>query len=89
MGFYDAIDRRGAGRGRGRSLHAWVLLAAAVLVMGAALIVWACSSQHQYRTIVSALADATRSARQTGAFTVTVDGEAVPASRGRIAFIFR
>ena len=59
MGFYDAIDRRGAGRSRGRSLHAWVLLAAAVLVMGAALIVWACSSQHQYRTIVSALADAT------------------------------
>ena len=89
MGFYDAIDRRGAGRSRGRSLHAWVLLAAAVLVMGAALIVWACSSQHQYRTIVSALADATRSARQTGAFTVTVDGETVPATADKLSDLLR
>ena len=89
MGFYDAIDRRGAGRSRGMSLHAWVLLAAAVLVMGAALIVWACSSQHQYRTIVSALADATRSARQTGAFTVTVDGAAVSADANDLSDLLR
>ena len=89
MGFYDAIDRSGAGRSRGRSLYAWVLLAAAVLVMGAALIAWACSSQHQYRTIVSALADATRSARQTGAFTVTVDGETVPATADKLSDLLR
>ena len=79
MGLYDAVDRGGAGRKKEKTLRKPLLIAAAIIAAVVALAVWACRYQLQFRSCVSALTDATRHARSTGDFTVTVDGAAVPA----------
>ena len=89
MGLYDAVDRGGAGRKKEKTLRRPLLIAAAVFAAVIALGVWACRYQLQYRACFSALTDATRSARQTGAFTVTVDGETVPATADKLSDLLR
>ena len=89
MGFYDAIDRSGADGKKEKTLRKPLLIVAVVFAVVIALGVWACRYQLQYRACFSALADATRSARQTGAFTVTVDGEAVPATADKLSDLLR
>lgn len=54
-----------------------------------ALGVWACRYQLQYRACFSALTDATRHARGSGAFTVTVDGAAVSADANDLSDLLR
>ena len=79
MGLYDAVDRSGPGRKKEKTLRKPLLIAAAVFAAVIALGVWACRYQLQYRACFSALTDATRHARGSGAFTVTVDGQAAEA----------
>lgn len=89
MGLYDAIDRSGPGRRREKTLRRPLLLAGAVIAAVAALAVWACRYQMQYRAYVSVLTDATRAARRTGSFTVTVDGAAVSADANDLSDLLR
>lgn len=72
MGLYDAVDRGGAGRKKEKTLRRPLLIAAAILAAVIALIAWSCRYFFQYRSWVSDLTEATRYARRTGAFTVTV-----------------
>ena len=76
MGLYDAVDRGGAGRKKEKTLRRPLLIAAAILAAVIALIAWSCRYFFQYRSWVSDLTEATRYARRTGAFTVTVAGAA-------------
>ena len=89
MGLYDAVDRGGAGRKKEKTLRRPLLIAAAVFAAVIALGVWACRYQLQYRACFSALTDATRHARSTGAFTVTVDGAAVAADADDLSDLLR
>ena len=89
MGLYDAVDRGGAGRKKEKTFRRPLLIAAAVFAAVIALGVWACRYQLQYRACFSALTDATRSARRTGAFTVTVDGAAVSADANDLSDLLR
>ena len=89
MGLYDAVDRGGAGRKKEKTLRRPLLIAAAVFAAVIALGVWACRYQLQYRACFSALTDATRHARGSGAFTVTVDGAAVSADANDLSDLLR
>ena len=89
MGLYDAVDRGGAGRKKEKTLRKPLLIAAAIIAAVVALAVWACRYQLQFRSFVSALTDATRHARSTGDFTVTVDGAAVPAGADDLSDLLR
>lgn len=89
MGLYDAVDRGGAGRKKEKTLRKPLLIAAAIIAAVIALAVWACRYQLQFRSFVSALTDATRHARSTGDFTVTVDGAAVPAGADDLSDLLR
>lgn len=89
MGLYDAVDRGGAGRKKEKTLRKPLLIAAAIIAAVVALAVWACRYQLQFRSCVSALTDATRHARSTGDFTVTVDGAAVPAGADDLSDLLR
>ena len=89
MGLYDAVDRGGADRKKEKTLRRPLLIAAAVFAAVIALGVWACRYQLQYRACFSALTDATRHARSTGAFTVTVDGAAVSADADDLSDLLR
>ena len=89
MGLYDAVDRGGAGRKKEKTLRRPLLIAAAVFAAVIALGVWACRYQLQFRSCVSALTDATRHARGTGDFTVTVDGAAVSADANDLSDLLR
>lgn len=89
MGLYDAVDRSGPGRKKEKTLRRPLLIAAAVFAAVIALSVWACRYQLQYRACFSALTDATRHARGSGAFTVTVDGAAVSADANDLSDLLR
>ena len=89
MGLYDAVDRGGAGRKKEKTLRRPLLIAAAVFAAVIALGVWACRYQLQYRACFSALTDATRHARGSGAFTVTVDGAAASADANDLSDLLR
>ncbi len=89
MGLYDAVDRSGPGRKKEKTLRKPLLIAAAVFAAVIALGVWACRYQLQYRACFSALTDATRHARGSGAFTVTVDGAAVSADANDLSDLLR
>lgn len=89
MGLYDAVDRGGAGRKKEKTLRKPLLIAAAIIAVVIALAVWACRYQLQFRSFVSALTDATRHARGSGAFTVTVDGAAVSADANDLSDLLR
>lgn len=89
MGLYDAVDRSGPGRKKEKTLRKPLLIAAAVFAAVIALGVWACRYQLQYRACFSALTDATRHARGSGAFTVTVDGTAVSADANDLSNLLR
>ena len=89
MGLYDAVDRSGPGRKKEKTLRKPLLIAAAVFAAVIALGVWACRYQLQYRACFSALTDATRHARGSGAFTVTVDGAAVSADADDLSDLLR
>ena len=89
MGLYDAVDRSGPGRKKEKTLRRPLLIAAAVFAAVIALGVWACRYQLQYRACFSALTDATRHARGSGAFTVTVDGAAVSADANDLSDLLR
>ena len=89
MGLYDAVDRSGPGRKKEKTLRKPLLIAAAVFAAVIALGVWACRYQMQYRACFSALTDATRHARGSGAFTVTVDGAAVSADANDLSDLLR
>ena len=89
MGLYDAVDRSGPGRKKEQTLRKPLLIAAAVFAAVIALGVWACRYQLQYRACFSALTDATRHARGSGAFTVTVDGAAVSADANDLSDLLR
>ena len=89
MGLYDAVDRSGPGRKKEKTLRRPLLIAAAVFAAVIALGVWACRYQLQYRACFSALTDATRHARSSGAFTVTVDGAAVSADANDLSDLLR
>lgn len=89
MGLYDAVDRSGPGRKKEKTLRKPLLIAAAVFAAVIALCVWACRYQLQYRACFSALTDATRHARGSGAFTVTVDGAAVSADANDLSDLLR
>ena len=89
MGLYDAVDRSGPGRKKEKTLRKPLLIAAAVFAVVIALGVWACRYQLQYRACFSALTDATRHARGSGAFTVTVDGAAVSADANDLSDLLR
>ncbi len=89
MGLYDAVDRSGPGRKKEKTLRKPLLIAAAVFAAVIALGVWACRYQLQYRACFSALTDATRHARGSGAFTVTVDGTAVSADANDLSDLLR
>ena len=84
MGLYDAVDRGGAGRKKERTLRRPLLIAAAILAAVIALIAWSCRYFFQYRSWVSDLTEATRYARRTGAFTVTVAGAAAEAEAAAV-----
>ena len=89
MGLYDAVDRSGPGRQKEKTLRKPLLIVAAVFAAVIALGVWACRYQLQYRACFSALTDATRHARGSGAFTVTVDGAAVSADANDLSDLLR
>ena len=89
MGLYDAVDRSGPGRKKEKTLRKPLLIAAAVFAAVIALGVWACRYQLQYRACFSTLTDATRHARGSGAFTVTVDGAAVSADANDLSDLLR
>lgn len=89
MGLYDAVDRGGSGHKKEKTLSKPLLIVAAVFAAVIALGVWACRYQIQYRACFSALTDATRHARSTGAFTVTVDGAAVSADADDLSDLLR
>lgn len=89
MGLYDAVDRSGPGRKKEKTLRKPLLIVAAVFAAVIALGVWACRYQLQYRACFSALTDATRHARGSGAFTVTVDGAAVSADANDLSDLLR
>ena len=89
MGLYDAVDRSGPGRKKEKTMRKPLLIAAAVFAAVIALGVWACRYQLQYRACFSALTDATRHARGSGAFTVTVDGAAVSADANDLSDLLR
>ena len=89
MGLYDAVDRSGPGRKKEKTLRKPLLIAAAVFAAVIALGVWACRYQLQYRACFSALTDATRHARGSGAFTVTVDGAAASADANDLSDLLR
>lgn len=89
MGLYDAVDRSGPGRKKEKTLRKPLLIAAAVFAAVIALGVWACRYQLQYRAYFSALTDATRHARGSGAFTVTVDGAAASADANDLSDLLR
>lgn len=89
MGLYDAVDRSGPGRKKEKTLRKPLLIAAAVFAAVIALGVWACRYQLQYRACFSALTDATRHARGSGAFTVTVDGATVSADANDLSDLLR
>ena len=89
MGLYDAVNRGGAGRKKEKTLRRPLLIAAAVFAAVIALGVWACRYQLQYRACFSALTDATRHARGSGAFTVTVDGAAASADANDLSDLLR
>ena len=89
MGLYDAVDRSGPGRKKEKTLRKPLLIAAAVFAAVIALGVWACRYQLQYRACFSALTDATRHARGSGAFTVTVDGAAASADANDLSELLR
>lgn len=89
MGLYDAVDRSGPGRKKEKALRKPLLIVAAVFAAVIALGVWACRYQLQYRACFSALTDATRHARGSGAFTVTVDGAAVSADANDLSDLLR
>ena len=89
MGLYDAVDRGGAGRKKEKTLRKPLLIVAAIIAAVVALAVWACRYQLQYRACFSALTDATRHARGSGAFTVTVDGAAVSADANDLSDLLR
>ena len=85
MGLYDAVDRGGAGRKKERTLRRPLLNAAEIFAAVIALIAWSCRYFFQYRSWVSDLTEATRYARRTGAFTVTVAGAAAEAEAAQNA----
>ena len=89
MGLYDAVDRNGPNRKGEKTLRKPLLIAAILFVAFAALVLWALRYQLQYRACFSALTDATRHARSTGAFTVTVDGAAVSADADDLSDLLR
>ena len=89
MGLYDAVDRGGAGRKKEKTLRRPLLIAAAILAVVIALIAWSCRYFFQYRSWVSDLTEATRYARRTGAFTVTVAGAAVEADADDLSDLLR
>ena len=89
MGLYDAVDRGGAGRKKEKTLRRPLLIAAAILAVVIALIAWSCRYFFQYRTWVSDLTEATRYARRTGAFTVTVAGAAAEADADDLSDLLR
>ena len=89
MGLYDAVDRSGPGRKKEKTLRKPLLIVAAVFAAVIALGVWACRYHLQYRACFSALTDATRHARGSGAFTVTVDGAAVSADANDLSDLLR
>jgi len=89
MGLYDAVDRSGPGRKKEKTLRKPLLIVAAVFAAVIALGVLACRYQLQYRACFSALTDATRHARGSGAFTVTVDGAAVSADANDLSDLLR
>lgn len=89
MGLYDAVDRGGAGRKKERTLRRPLLIAAAILAAVIALIAWSCRYFFQYRSWVSDLTEATRYARRTGAFTVTVAGAAAEADADDLSDLLR
>ena len=89
MGLYDAVDRSGPNRKGEKTLRKPLLIAAILFVAFAALVLWSLRYQLQYRACFSALTDATRSARRTGAFTVTVDGAAVSADANDLSDLLR
>lgn len=89
MGLYDAVDRSGPGRKKEKTLRKPLLIAAAVFAAVIALGVWACRYQLQYRACFSALTDATRHARGSGAFTVTVDGASASADANDLSDLLR
>ena len=75
----SSVQRADPGGERMLVLHASGTLVTVLLA------VWACRYQLQFRSCVSALTDATRHARSTGDFTVTVDGAAAVSAPGRAA----
>ena len=89
MGLYDAVDRGGAGRKKEKTLRRPLFIAAAILAVVIALIAWSCRYFFQYRAWVSDLTEATRYARRTGAFTVTVAGAAVEADADDLSDLLR
>lgn len=89
MGLYDAVDRSGPGRKKEKTLRKPLLIAGGVFAAVIALGVWACRYQLQYRACFSALTDATRHARGSGAFTVTVDGAAASADANDLSDLLR
>ena len=89
MGLYDAVDRNGPNRKGEKTLRKPLLIVAILFVAFAALVLWTLRYQLQYRACFSALTDATRSARRTGAFTVTVDGTAVSADANDLSDLLR
>lgn len=89
MGLYDAVDRGGAGRKKEKTLRRPLLIAAAILVVVIALIAWSCRYFFQYRAWVSDLTEATRYARRTGEFTVTVAGASAEADADDLSDLLR
>ena len=89
MGLYDAVDRNGPNRKGEKTLRKPLLIVAILFVAFAALVLWTLRYQLQYRACFSALTDATRHARSTGAFTVTVDGAAVAADADDLSDLLR
>ena len=89
MGLYDAVDRNGPNRKGEKTLRKPLLIVAILFVAFAALVLWTLRYQLQYRACFSALTDATRHARSTGAFTVTVDGAAVSADADDLSDLLR
>ena len=89
MGLYDAVDRGGAGRKKEKTLRRPLLIAAAILAVVIALIAWSCRYFFQYRAWVSDLPEATRYARRTGEFTVTVAGASAEADANDLSDLLR
>lgn len=84
---YESVHRP-QGKRRERTLTLPLLLCAVVIGAVILLFVWAGRYQFRYREFTLELAEVTTGARDSGSYTVTVDGEEIPVDGETLSSLF-